>query len=144
MEEDIYSAYSFLLDKTSRRVKQYAKKKFIENNFGITVDQWVILKNLYQKQGISQSELAEVTFKGMPTLTNIIDLLSDKGLTRREMDTSDRRKFNIFLTDTGRNRVEELLPEISQIRKKAWQNLEKEDFEHFKTVLNTIYSNLSE
>ena len=97
MEEDMYSAYSFMLEKTSRRVKQYAKKVFREENFGITVDQWSVLKNLHNKNGVSQSELAEMTFKGMPTLTHILDLLHQKGLIEKLVDSNDRRKVKILL-----------------------------------------------
>lgn len=142
MEDDLYSSYSFLLDKTSRRVKQYAKKRFQQLGFGITVDQWIILKNLYTYQGLSQSSLAKRTFKGMPTLTNMIDLLCKKGLVIRENDSEDRRKSRVSLTEAGRLKVEELQPQMAQIRKKAWENLSPDDFQQFKTVLETIYRNL--
>ncbi len=142
MEDDVYSAYSFLLEKTSRRVKQYAKKAFRENNFGITVDQWVVLKHLYYHNGISQSALAESTFKGMPTLTHILDLLQGKGLLTKEADTDDRRRTKIFLTEEGHEKVKTLLPDIQKLRQKAWENLSKEDFEHFTMTLRTIYQNL--
>jgi len=142
MQDDLYSEYSFLLDKTSRRIKQYAQKKFNEFNFGVTVDQWIILKQLYQNCDMYQGELAEVTFKGTPTLTRIVDLLCEKGLTEREMDITDRRKFKVNLTLKGHQKVEEMMPKVSRIRKAAWANLEHDDFKHFKYVLETIYKNL--
>lgn len=144
MEEDMYSAYSFMLEKTSRRVKQYAKKVFREENFGITVDQWSVLKNLYNKGGISQSELADLTFKGMPTLTHILDLLEQKGLVTKEVDSEDRRRSKIFLTKEGIEKVEKLKPSIQGIRQKAWENLGKKDFEQFTQTLKTIYQNLED
>lgn len=143
MEEDYFNKYSFLLDRTSRRVKQYAKKKFKDLDFGITVDQWIVLRELHQDDNLSQSKLAELTFKDTPTLTRIIDLLCQKGLTERQMNPQDRRKFRIRLTTQGRSKVEELSPKVAVIRKKAWENLEKKDFEHFKHILDTIYNNLS-
>ncbi len=142
MEDDLYSAYSFLLEKTSRRVKQYAKKVFREQNFGITVDQWSVLKNLYYHDGISQSELAELTFKGMPTLTHILDLLCSKGLVSKQIDNHDRRRSKLFLTENGKAKVEHLRPAIQKIRQKAWENLTEADFQHFSSTLHTIYKNL--
>lgn len=143
MEEDYFNKYSFLLDRTSRRVKQYAKKKFKDLDFGITVDQWIILRELHQDDNLSQSMLAELTFKDTPTLTRIIDLLCQKGLTERQMNPKDRRKFRVRLTPLGQTKVEELSPKVANIRKKAWENLEKKDFEHFKYILDTIYNNLA-
>lgn len=142
MHDELYSEYSFLLDKTSRRIKQYAQKKFNEFNFGVTVDQWIILKQLYQNCDMHQSELAEITFKGTPTLTRIVDILCEKGLTQRVMDPTDRRKFKVYLTLEGHQKVEAMMPKVSQIRKAAWANLQSQDFEHFKYVLKTIYKNL--
>lgn len=142
LQDDIYSEYSSLLEKTSRRIKQYAQKKFIEFDFGVTVDQWAILKYLYPSSDLSQSELAEATFKGTPTLTRIVDLLCAKGLTERVTDCYDRRKCQVHLTEAGKQKVEEMKPKVSQIRKAAWKNLAREDFEHFNYILNTIYQNL--
>ena len=141
-ESDIYSEYSFLLEKTTRRIKQYAQKKFTDFDFGVTVDQWMVLKQLYPSSDKSQSELAEATFKGTPTLTRIVDLLCAKGLTKRVTDCHDRRKCQVVLTAAGRDKVEEMIPKVSQIRKAAWQNLGEEDFRQFKYVLATIYQNL--
>ncbi len=142
-QEDIYSEYSFLLEKTSRRIKQYAQKKFTEFDFGVTVDQWMVLKQLYPSSNINQSELAEITFKGTPTLTRIVDLLCAKGLTERIVDCNDRRKCQVHLTASGKRKVEEMKPKVSQIRKAAWNSLSRDDFEHFKHVLHTIYQNLA-
>lgn len=139
----MYSEYSFLLEKTSRRIKQYAQKKFIEFDFGVTVDQWMVLKHLYPCSHVSQSELAETTFKGTPTLTRIVDLLCAKGLAERMIDDKDRRKCQVHLTEKGKQKVEEMKPKVSQIRKAAWNKLAHKDFEHFQYVLNTIYQNLS-
>lgn len=138
-----YSAYSSLLDRTAKRVKQYAQTKFRELNFEITVDQWAIMKNLHQTGPISQKELAELTFKDHPTVTRIIDLLCQKGLCERNLHPDDRRSFEISLTKSGAQKVETLIPEVNKIRTKAWENLTEADFEHFKKTLNTIYQNLS-
>lgn len=140
--QDIYSEYSFLLEKTNRRIKQYAQKKFNEFDFGVTVDQWIVLKQLYPSSDKSQSELAEATFKGTPTLTRIVDLLCAKELTERITDGTDRRKSQVVLTPRGRAKVEEMLPKVSQIRKAAWKNLNEDDFQHFRHILSTIYQNL--
>ena len=142
--EPSYDAYSFILGRTSRRVKQYAQTQFKQRNFGVTVDQWTVLKQLHKEDGISQNELALKTFKDTPTLTRIIDLLCKKDLTFRSINEKDRRKFRVKLTDAGRKKAEELKPQIQEIRQKAWQGLSQDDFGHFKKVLDTIYSNLSE
>ena len=142
MTQEQFSKYSFLLDRTARRVKQYAQRKFKLGDFDLTVDQWLILKNLSENELLSQSELAHLVFKDQPTLTRIIDLLTKKGYVERVPHPMDRRSFQLLLTESGVNKVIELKPKVASIREKAWENLNEADFGEFKRILNTIYDNL--
>lgn len=137
-----YNAYSFLLERTARRVKQYAQYRFNNLEFGITVDQWTILKNLRQHVDLSQKELAEYCGKDQPTLTRIIDLLVGKRLVERRANPADRRSFVVHLTPEGEKKVGELANSVNEIRMQAWRNLNERDFEQLKRILNTIYDNL--
>jgi DNA-binding MarR family transcriptional regulator len=137
-----FDSYSYLLDRTARRVKGYAQQRFANSNFDITVDQWLILKSLDNNRYLKQKELAEITGKDNPTLTRIIDLLCKKGLTERIAHKNDRRSFTVHLTETGNAKLAELSPQVDDIRMKAWQNLTEQDYEQLKTILNKIYQNL--
>ena len=143
MNEDSYNSYSFLLDRTARKVKQYAQQQFKEMGFNITVDQWLVLKHLYENEEMKQNALAELIGKDNPTLTRIIDLLCKKGLTERTLHPADRRSFIVSLTKEGMKKVEQLKPKIKGVRLKAWEGLSERDFNQFKKILNTIYQNLS-
>lgn len=142
MNDDSYNAYSLLLDRTARRVKQYAQQQFKEMGFNITVDQWLVLKHLYEHEEMKQNALAELINKDNPTLTRIIDLLCKKGLTERTLHPADRRSFIVSLTKEGIKKVENLKPKIKSVRLKAWEGLSERDFNQFKKILNTIYQNL--
>ncbi len=142
MNEELYNSYSFLLDRTARRVKQYAQQKFKEMKFNITVDQWLVMKHLHEEGEMKQNVLAEFIFKDNPTVTRIIDLLCEKGLVVRKAHPDDRRCFLVGLTKQGKVKVEQMRPRIQNIRLKAWEGLSKEDFRHFQRVLNAIHDNL--
>ncbi|UJP64977.1 MarR family winged helix-turn-helix transcriptional regulator [Mongoliitalea daihaiensis] len=144
MTQEQFSKYSFLLDRTARKVKQYAQQKFKLGEFGITVDQWLVMKNLDENELLSQSELAQLVFKDQPTLTRIIDILCKKSYVTRIPHPHDRRSFQLVLTEDGKTKVGELKPLVSGIREIAWKNLNHQDFEEFKRILNTIYSNLED
>ncbi|HSF55084.1 MAG TPA: MarR family transcriptional regulator [Algoriphagus sp.] len=142
MTQELFARYSFLLDRTARKVKQYAQQQFKTGEFDVTVDQWLVLKNLSENEILSQTELANLVFKDNPTLTRIIDLLCKKGYVERAPHPQDRRSFQLHLTETGLAKVKELRPKILEIREKAWENLTAKDFEEFKRILDTIYQNL--
>lgn len=142
MTQEQFARYSFLLDRTARKVKQYAQQQFKTGDFDVTVDQWLVLKNLSENDHMSQTELANLVFKDHPTLTRIIDLLCKKGYVERVPHPQDRRSFQLHLTGEGVLKVTSLRPKILEIREKAWENLSDQDFEEFKRILNTIYQNL--
>ena len=137
-----FDSYSYLLDRTARRVKQYAQQKFSAGSFNITVDQWLILKNLDNDRYLKQTELAELTGKDTPTLTRIIDLLCKKGFTERVIHKTDRRSFTVHLTENGKQILKELAPKVDDIRMKAWEGLTETDYDDLKRILNKIYQNL--
>lgn len=140
--DEPYSAYSFLLDRTARKVKQYAQQQFKKMGFNLTVDQWIVLRQLDQHKEMKQNELAAFVFKDNPTLTRIIDLLVEKDLVQRKPHTTDRRCFLVSLTAAGKQKVRALKPQIRDVRLQAWEGLSDRDFSQFKRILNTIYKNL--
>ncbi|TAH01711.1 MAG: MarR family transcriptional regulator [Sphingobacteriales bacterium] len=142
MTSEKFGTYSYLLDRTSRRIKQFATQRFKEANFDITVDQWHILKHLDIDNVKNQSDLAELTGKDHPTITRIIDLLCKKNLTERKPHPKDRRSFLVTLTEEGQNTVKQLTPLVATIRMKAWENLSEHDYNDLKRILDTIYQTL--
>ena len=136
-------AYGYLLERTQRKVRQYFQKALLTSNTGITVDQWIILDRLHRNDGVSQSEIADMTLKDAPTVTRIIDLLCKKELVERTQDNGDRRRLNIKLTAQGRKKVEEVMPIVLEMREKGWQNLSDEDYSAMIRILDTIYTNFN-
>jgi DNA-binding MarR family transcriptional regulator len=114
-----------------------------EAGFDLTVDQWVLIDHIFRKQGISQNELAEMTFKDPPTVTRIIDLLEKKGLVERGPAAGDRRKFNLFLTKNGETTYNQAFPIVADIRRKGWGSLSDSDYQHFVRIMDSIYQNFT-
>src|ERR1700749_1591033 len=96
-----FDSYSYLLDRTARRVKQYAQQRFSAGDFNVTVDQWLVLKNLDNDRYLKQTELADLTGKDTTTRTRIIYLLCKKGLTERVIHSTDRRSWTVHLSKSG-------------------------------------------
>ncbi|MEM6764682.1 MAG: MarR family winged helix-turn-helix transcriptional regulator [Bacteroidota bacterium] len=136
--------YGFYIERTAKRIKQHMQRKFTAANFGITVDQWVILDVLSSFDGLSQFEIAEKTYKDAPTVTRIIDLLCKKGYTKREIDGKDRRRFKIFLTPTGKKKISEVLPVVKSCREIGWEKLTETDYSHLLRIMDTIFGNFDE
>jgi DNA-binding MarR family transcriptional regulator len=137
-------AYFFKIDTTIKKIRNALQKQFNDAGFDLTVDQWVVLDHIARNPGISQNTLSEITTKDAPTVTRIIDLLSQKGLAERRMADTDRRKFLVFLTDAGQVKYNDVLPVVSAMRRKGWGNLSDDDYQHFVKIMDSIYQNMSE
>ncbi len=139
-EEYIFGYYA---DRAVRAIKSDLSKRFQRLGVNITPEQWLILSRLYEKDGQSQVELGEGTYKNAPTVTRIIDLLCDKRLTQRVVDVDDRRKFIINITAEGRATVEKVYPEVLASRKQGWKGLDQQDYIEFIRIIDTIFTNLT-
>ena len=137
-----YNQYSLLLDRTARKVKWYAQKRFKELGLDMTVDQWLVMKLTNENEELNHKELAGLMYKDMPTVTRIVDILCHKGLVERIQNAGDRRVSVLKLTDAGKEKVNATKNQIRSIRLKAWEGLGEEDFLEFNRILNKIYENL--
>lgn len=135
-------SFGFVIERTAKRMKQYYQKMLREAEIDITVDQWILLKAIYNNDGSSQYEIAASTFKDAPTVTRILDILSDKKLIERVPDPSDRRKYNIKITKEGNARVAQILPVVKSFRSTSWNGLSKKQLGEMTDLLNIVFQNL--
>lgn len=129
------------LDRTLKIIRHNYAQSFRQLGVNITTEQWVLLDSLYDQNGQSQTELASNSFKNAPTVSRIIDLLCKKDLTERQRFDNDRRRYKIFLTEKGKNLVEQLRPVVIRLRQRGWQGLDDEDYRVLIRILNRIFDN---
>ena len=136
------SISGYQIEVTSKRVRQAFQHRLTDNKVNVTVDQWVLLQALDHKEGVSQLELAKAVFKDQPSVTRILDLLVQKKMITRNPDPSDRRKFLIVLTKTGKSTVSKIKPLVFDFRSKTFAGINATDLKQFQQTLETIFNNL--
>src|SRR5690606_3107248 len=142
MLKEKFNQYSLILDRTARRVKQFAQASFSVHGIDLTVDQWSVIKTLYEHQDLTHKDLSEKCGKDQPTMTRIVDLLLKKGYVQRIVHPNDRRSLHIQLTEAGQKQAKSLATLVKDIRMNAWENMTEEDIENFTRILSTIYNKL--
>ncbi len=138
------NSYGILIDRTLRLIKLRYLQTFRAAGVDITPEQWALMDQLYQTDGVSQNELANGTFKNAPTVSRIVDLLCKKGWTERSRCENDRRSYNIFLTTNGKKIVETLLPKVAHLRQLGWKSMTEDDYKTFIRIMNQIHENYEE
>ncbi len=68
----------------------------------ITLSQWGVLKQLWEREGRSQVELQERLSLEGATVTGLLQRMSRAGLVERRPDPTDKRVQRVFLTEHGR------------------------------------------
>lgn len=94
------------LVESSRLLRNYIDHRAKER--GTTRAQWIVLFRLRQQEGLSQVDLAEVLELQPISLVRLLDRLVEHGLLERRHDPKDRRANRLFLTEKGRQLVDDL------------------------------------
>ena len=135
-------SYGYLINLAAQRLKYELHQTFQAKGYDVTPEQWAVLNRLWEEDGLSQVDLAERTFKDKPGTTRILNLLEKKGIVVRRPDESDRRVLRIFLTKTGKDLKDKLIPCAQEVLAKSGKNLTRQEIAQFKLTLNHILNNL--
>jgi MarR family transcriptional regulator for hemolysin len=131
----------YSMDKAIKTYRTFAQKKLKENNYKITIDQWLIIKSILENPGISQHDLADRVFKDNASVTRIIELLVQSKYLERENNPNDRRKSNLKVTNEGESIIKKVHSLVLQNRKTALQGVSEEDLEITNRTLKKIAEN---
>ncbi len=78
--------------------------------FGLTEQQWRVIRALVESSGMDASELSAASYIKPPSLSRILQNLEGRGLIRRRKPRRDRRRARIALTARGRQLFGRVVP----------------------------------
>lgn len=131
------------LGKTMKMIDNHIQELFFEENIGLTKIQWVLLKQLKEKNGVPQQELAFLTGRDKTSLTRLVNTMEKKNLVARIPSNLDRRINNIHITKKGDILFNETLPLMEQFVKSLQKNISEEEILQTINVIKKIQKNLN-
>lgn len=137
------SSLGFLLSKGNQTLHRQLNRNFNSSSKEITFEQWSILNCLFLRDGKSQNEIAESTFKDKVSVTKIIDNLEKNEFVYRSFDERDRRVKRIFLTEKGKQKVPQLKTIADRTILEAFKNVSENEVKSFRRVLTIIVKNIT-
>ena len=140
----IQDSLGLMIYRTALALKSALQRCFKENGFEITVEQWVIIRHLWEEEGLSQREIGERASKDKPNITRMLDALEKKRLIFRQPDPRDRRKFCVYLTKEGKQLHELLLPLAQTLRERVTRSLSQAEIDRIKETLSKINRNIGQ
>jgi DNA-binding MarR family transcriptional regulator len=108
----------------------------------ITPEQMFILFRLHEKEGRSQTELADKVLNDHPNVTRLLDALEKRQLIARTADPEDRRKALIFLTEEGKELMARLFPVAVEERRRLLHGITQQELDLFEDILKRIEQNI--
>ncbi|UNK20291.1 MarR family transcriptional regulator [Paenibacillus sp. N3/727] len=131
-----------IVHRADLKLNNYYQK--VVNPFDITVDQWEILVILWEREGITQKELAERLYKDQTNIARMLFKLEKKGFIYRVTHETDRRSLRVYLTDKGQEIKDEILAPSIEAYKKTIEGLTEEEVETFRRILSVMYDNVKD
>jgi MarR family transcriptional regulator, organic hydroperoxide resistance regulator len=135
-------ALPFLIHGCYQQLRSLTYKEFLGHGLELTPEQWIVLVQLWKKDGQSQSLLSELTLRDRPTMSRILDTMEKSGLVERVVDEQDARSRLVKLTRRGRTLQEKLVPVAKQLVNRLEQGIAESDLETTHRTLSRMLANL--
>lgn len=139
--EKLKDTVFYSLENAIKSYRQFGQRDINRTGIDITIDQWLVLKTLEDNPGISQQQLAALVFKDVASITRITDLLVKKSYLNRDFHATDRRRFELTITDDGRKIIDTLKPIVKNYRTAALNGITDSELELLHHTLKKIISN---
>jgi len=103
--------------------------------FGVTEQQWRVLRALSTMPQMEVAELARSTFLLGPSLSRILVDLAERGLILREPDPADLRRWMISLSSSGASLIDNVTPVSEAIYREISQRFGEDKLGQLQSLL---------
>ncbi len=112
--------------------------------WGLTEQQWRVIRALSEYQPLDASELATRSFLLAPSLTRILKNLENQGLITRSADSSDQRKQVVSLSSKGQQRFDQAAPESEALYAEIETEFGVDRLELLYELLSEFYTTIDQ
>jgi MarR family transcriptional regulator, transcriptional regulator for hemolysin len=130
----------FLIHDVSR-LRRTVFDEHVES-LGVTRSQWWVLAYLGRRDGMIQSDLAEILELGKAALGALVDRLEAAGLVERRADSVDRRVWRVFVTRKSLRLIKRLEQKSHEMSDLILDGLDDEERHELVRLLTVVKTNL--
>jgi DNA-binding MarR family transcriptional regulator len=141
-DNDWRESVGYLLRDATRLMLRVTAARISE--YGVTLTQYFLLRQLWEEDGQSQRELARQLDVPEPALATLLDALEEAGLVVRKRSTADRRRTHIHVTAKGRNLRGPLLDNGRDVIDTMLEGCSQRAVDDLRRTLKKMKANLEE
>ncbi|NND15066.1 MAG: MarR family transcriptional regulator [Eudoraea sp.] len=131
------------LGKTAKIVAFHIHEELEKAGLDITKEQMVILKKIYERDGLSQNELAILTYRDKSSLTRLLSTMERKDYIYRKRCEEDKRVNFVHLTTEGNLMWERAKPVVQKVIQRMRSDLTENEAEQLIQILKKIQGSLA-
>ena len=136
--EDI--SFGYLLNDVTLLFRKHFDRRAVK--FGLTRAQWRATKMLHHREGLRQTELAELLEMEPIAVGRVIDRLQAAGFVERRPDPKDRRAWRLYTTEQAQGIVDDMELIARDLRRDASRGIEHDELQQALAVISRIKENL--
>jgi MarR family transcriptional regulator, organic hydroperoxide resistance regulator len=136
------NAIGFWIHRVYQATRNELFRVFREVGEDVTPEQWAVLIRLWERDGRTQSDLSDATFRDRPTMSRILDGMQERGLLEREVDASDSRVRIVRLTRRGRALQKKLVPIVQALVERLVEGIDEADLNTTRATLRKMFENV--
>jgi DNA-binding MarR family transcriptional regulator len=112
-----------------------------ENDINMTPEQFLVLKKLYCKDGVTQNEIALYFLRDDASITRVLDSLEKKKLVKRKKSSTDRRVNLVYIKSQGKDLIKKFFPLAEELNQHFLKDVSDKELKTVKNVLKKISFN---
>ena len=138
---DFTNSLPMLLYRASDAVMPRFRRIF--NEFGITEQQWRVIRVLADAKSLPMRDLSEHCLIPPPSLAGIVDRMQKAGLVSRAASPGDRRKVLLALTSPGKDLQETIAPRVNAAYAELMQSVGAPEWIKLNEALHLLCERVS-
>lgn len=102
----------------------------------------IILERIFENNGITQSELSNITLKKPATITTMLNRLEHMGYVVRKNDINDKRLARLYLTNVGMEKYHQMMKLKKKMGNIIFEGMSEDDLSVVYRLMLKIKNNL--
>ncbi|MYL65677.1 MarR family transcriptional regulator [Bacillus hwajinpoensis] len=131
---------SIQIHKTDLNLTSFIKQKL--EGFNLAPEQNLIMLLLWEKDGLTQNQIAQKLGKDKTNIARMATNLEKKGFIKRITPSNDRRSLQLYLTSAGKELGEKVLPISEEFDEIVCNGISKDELQEFERILSKINENV--
>jgi MarR family transcriptional regulator, organic hydroperoxide resistance regulator len=131
---------SIKLHQTDLKLTGYIKSQL--QPYNLAPEQNLIMMLLWEKDGLTQNQLAQYLGKDKTNIARMASNLEKKGFIKRNFCSEDRRSLELYLTETGEELKEQVLPVAERFNDVVTDGITDEELKELDRLLTKMENNM--